>query len=118
MTENRKLLTFNLRVLIPIGSLSLALILHRILPTHKNYTQKEYPYYTEFLILLLLIFIIAAVVSVFKESFRDKIVYKSWFIGAGFLLLNVYNLATIKFMVIPNIYFPSPEMILKVSPQS
>ncbi|ROR28206.1 NitT/TauT family transport system permease protein [Mobilisporobacter senegalensis] len=114
MTEKKNSFRLDLRVFIPIESISLALVLNKLLPTNGSYTQKEYPYFTYFLILLLAIFIVIAVITAFNKSFQDKIVYKSWFIGAAFFLLNIYNLATIKFMVIPNIYFPSPEMILKV----
>lgn len=104
----------DIRVLVPIISLSLSLILHILLPANKNYTQKEFTYYTGFLILMLVIYTVVMIITIFHKSFRKKMAHKSWFIGVAFLLLNLYNLATIKFMLIPSIYFPSPEIIFRV----
>ncbi|MDR3161726.1 MAG: ABC transporter permease subunit, partial [Spirochaetaceae bacterium] len=40
--------------------------------------------------------------------------YKSWFLGAAFLVLNLYNIITLKFDLIPSLYFPAPERIVSV----
>ncbi|GBG95793.1 ABC transporter permease [Ligilactobacillus salitolerans] len=41
-------------------------------------------------------------------------VYKSYFIGGAFLLVSLYNLATLKFALFNPLYFPAPEAILNV----
>jgi NitT/TauT family transport system permease protein len=58
--------------------------------------------------------IIAAVASVFNRDLREKLSYKSWFLGAAFLLLNLYNIITLKLDLIPSLYFPAPERIVSV----
>jgi NitT/TauT family transport system permease protein len=54
------------------------------------------------------------VVSVFNGKRRAKLTFKSWFLGAAFLLLNLYNIITLKLNLIPSLYFPAPERIIRV----
>jgi NitT/TauT family transport system permease protein len=51
---------------------------------------------------------------VFNRKRREKLTFKSWFLGAAFLLLNIYNIITIKLNLIPSLYFPAPERIIRV----
>jgi NitT/TauT family transport system permease protein len=106
--------SFNWRVLVPLASLCVVLALHMILPVHPNYRLKLLPFFSEFLILLLIIYGIAAIASVFSRRIREKLCFKSVFHASGFLALGVYNLITLKFNVIPYIYFPAPERIIGV----
>ncbi|MDR1249641.1 MAG: ABC transporter permease subunit [Treponema sp.] len=105
---------FNWRVLIPLASLAFALLTHLALPAHPGYTVRQFPYYTRLLALLLGLFGVLGVISVFSRTWREKLAFKSWFLGAAFLLLNVYNLITLKFNLIPSLYFPAPERIIRV----
>lgn len=102
------------RVFLPVLSLSFILLLHRFLPTHAKYKVKVLPHFTWFLVGLISIFLVACIVSVFHRKTRIKLAYKSWFYGAAFLLLGLYNLITIKWNLIPGLYFPAPERIIEV----
>jgi NitT/TauT family transport system permease protein len=106
--------SFNWRVILPPVSIGLVLALHRILPAHENYRLKLLPYLTDFLAILLIVYGIAAVTSVFSRRIREILSFKAVFHACGFLALGVYNLITLKFELIPNIYFPAPERILGV----
>jgi NitT/TauT family transport system permease protein len=106
-------ISFNWRSLIPLAALGLVLALHELLPTAPAYRVKALPYFSNFLYALLAIFVIFAVLGVFFKERREKLAYKSWFYGAAFLLLGVYDLITIKFNLIPSLYFPAPERIVE-----
>jgi NitT/TauT family transport system permease protein len=106
--------SFNWRVLLPPVSIGFVLALHLLLPAHENYRLKLLPYFSIFLVILLIVYGIAAAASVFSRRIREKLGFKAVFHACGFLALGVYNLVTLKFELIPNIYFPAPERILGV----
>jgi NitT/TauT family transport system permease protein len=106
--------SFNGRVILPPTAIGLVLALHTLLPAHENYRLKLLPYFSYFLVILLFIYGIAAVASLFSRSLREILSFKAVFHAFGLLALGVYNLATLKFELIPNIYFPPPERILGV----
>jgi NitT/TauT family transport system permease protein len=106
--------SFDWRVLIPPASLAFALIAHIALPAHPEYRVKQFPYYTHLLLLLLGLFGVLGLASIVNRKWREKLVFKSWFLGAAFLLLNAYNFITIKLNLIPSLYFPAPERIVRV----
>ncbi|MDR0718785.1 MAG: ABC transporter permease subunit, partial [Treponema sp.] len=105
---------FNWRVLIPQAALVFVLFLHKALPVYEAYRPKVLPYFTRLLYILIGIFLLRVVLSLFSQKERDKLVYKSTFFAAGFLLLGIYNLITLKFNIIPSLYFPAPERIIGV----
>jgi NitT/TauT family transport system permease protein len=88
--------------------------LHLLLPINLDYRPKILPYFSRFLALLIGIFVILAIASVWKPRFRGRLAFKSWFLGTGFLLLGLYDLITIKLNLIPSLYFPAPERIIGV----
>jgi NitT/TauT family transport system permease protein len=105
---------FDWRTLIPLAALGLILAIHRLIPVHQAYRPKVLPYFERFTVILLGIFALFAIVSIFRPEFRAKTVFKSWFWGAGFLLLGLYDLITIKLNLLPSLYFPAPERIIGV----
>ncbi|MDR0561911.1 MAG: ABC transporter permease subunit [Spirochaetaceae bacterium] len=107
-------LGFDWRTLIPPVSLTLLLVLQRIVPVHPQYRPKILPYFTPFAVLLLAGFGIAVLIAVFNDALRKRLIHKSWFLGTAFLLLNVYNLITLKLNLLPSLYFPAPERIIGV----
>ncbi|MHC6202814.1 ABC transporter permease [Breznakiellaceae bacterium SP9] len=112
--ERRKTRGFDRRVLIPPAALGLNLALHLLVPTHAAYRPKILPYFSHFLIVLIGIFMVFAIVSLLNTRCRGRLVFKSAFLGAGFLLLGLYDLITIKLNLIPSLYFPAPERIIGV----
>jgi NitT/TauT family transport system permease protein len=105
---------FNWKTLIPPVSLGLVLALHRFIPTSPGYRVKTLPYFSGLLCILLAFYGVLAVLSLFLSKQREKLVYKSWFLGAVFLVLGVYDLITIKLNLVPSLYFPAPERIVDV----
>lgn len=106
--------SFDYRTLIPSLSAVLAILVHVLVPNSPKYTQKPVPYFSIALIVTIAITLGLAVASLFNDRLRQKYAHKSWFIATFILFLNLLNLATLKFMVLQTIYFPSPDRILKV----
>jgi hypothetical protein len=52
--------SFNWRVLLPLLALGLVLALHLIIPAHENYRLKLLPYFSDFLVILLFVYGVAA----------------------------------------------------------
>jgi NitT/TauT family transport system permease protein len=105
---------FDWRVALPPVAIGLVLALHLILPVHEGYRLKSLTFFADFLKILLVIYGIAAIASVFSRKVREKLCFKAAFHACAFVALGVYDLITLKFELIPNIYFPAPERILGV----
>jgi NitT/TauT family transport system permease protein len=105
---------FDWRTLIPLASVAFTQVLHIALPVASTYRTKVLPWFTWFNVVAIGVLAILAVVSLFNSRYRERFTYKSWFLGVAFLLLNLYNLITVKFDLIPSLYFPSPERIVYV----
>jgi NitT/TauT family transport system permease protein len=106
--------SFKWPIILPPASIGFILALHLILPVHKNYRLKLLPYFGDFLVLLLIIYGVATAASIFSLRIRETLSFKAVFHACGFLALGAYNLITLKFEFIPNIYFPAPERIIGV----
>ena len=102
------------RTLLPAAALGLTLVQHLLLPTGQGYRPKELPHFQVFLTLLIGIFTILSIISVWTPRLRERLAFKAWFQAAGFVLLGLYNLITIKLNLIPSLYFPAPERIIAV----
>ncbi|HEX2946984.1 MAG TPA: ABC transporter permease subunit [Clostridia bacterium] len=106
--------TFDKKALLPPASAAVTLLVHLLVPDNPGYMQKPLPYFTAALIITLAATLLFSILSLFKQPIREKYTYKAWFIAAAILFLNLYNVVTLKLMLIPVIYFPSPDRILKV----
>lgn len=114
VNEGISRIKFDFRTLVPTISAVFALLVHLLVPNSPRYTLKPLPYFTITLVAVIIITLVLAVLSLFFRRLREKYAFKSWFIGAFLLLLNLLNIATIKLMILPVIYFPNPDRILKV----
>jgi NitT/TauT family transport system permease protein len=102
------------RTLLPLISVVFMYAVHVTLPVAQAYRPKVLPHFTYFSLFLIIIALAAVGLSVFYPDFRKKYAYKGHFYGAAFLLLNFYNLITLKLNVLPSLYFPAPERVLAV----
>ena len=103
-----------LRRFLPLISAAAALLIHILIPNSPKNFDKIVPYYTIFLIIAISIFGICTAVSFLKKNFDKIYTHKALFYAAAILFLNVYNIATLKLMAIPSIYFPCPDKILGI----
>jgi NitT/TauT family transport system permease protein len=105
---------FDWKALIPLVSLAFAQFLHSVLPVAGSYRPKLLPWFGRFNLLGIAVLVMVAGSSVVSRRVRERLSYKSWFLGAAFLVLNLYNVITLKLDLIPSLYFPAPERILSV----
>lgn len=105
---------FDWRTLTPTLSALAALLVHLLVPNSPRYTLKTLPYFTIALVAVICVTLLFAFLSLFFPRVREKYAHKSWFIAAFLLLVNILNVATLKLMLLPVIYFPNPDRILKV----
>lgn len=101
-------------ILMPMIATILTLILHIIIPRSDKILTKDLNHFRNILILVIVIFTLLIFISFFNVNIRRKLAYKSKFVTFVIILINIYNLATHKFSLIPQIYFPYPDKILNV----
>jgi NitT/TauT family transport system permease protein len=94
-------------------AIAISLIAQLAIPKSDILITKSLPWYTGLLIIALIITTVLATYYTFFGGL-EKFVFKSYFIGAAFLALGLYNLVTLKFALIKPIFFPAPETIINV----
>lgn len=103
---------FDARVFLPLAALGVSLMVNLALPAGSNYMPETLPYHTRFLFALMAFFALWAAAGVFNQRARDTLAYKALFLSAAFLLLELYEIITVKLPLLPALYFPAPERIL------
>lgn len=99
---------------LPILSIALALILDIVLPDNLQHPAAEHPYFIWLLGAALIVYLIFYAVSFFRPSLREKLEYKAYFYAGAALFLNILNLLTVKFAILPVLYFPSLDRVFGV----
>jgi len=105
---------FLLRKFLPLLSVLAALLVHLLVPNSSRFFDKTVPYLTVILFITTGVLAVCIAVSFFKKDFNEKYTHKAPFFAAAILALNIYNIVTLKLMLIPSIYFPCPDKILNV----
>ena len=98
------------RLILPILAGLIAIFEYVYLPDHNPSAQKT-NLYNGFLWILLGIYGLALVVSIKKESLRERLVYRSPFYTFVFILLILYDVLTLKTGKLDLPYFPWIDMI-------
>lgn len=111
-TKDKSAIYVQLKKLLPIFSILLAILLHEAIPNAAKHPKAAAPYLRYTLIAGLIIYIILYIISFFYKKINDKLTYKGPFIAGAVFLLNVINIATVKFMLLPVLYFPSPDRVI------
>lgn len=99
---------------LPILSIALALVLDIVLPDNLQHPAAEHPYFIWLLGAALVVYLIFYAVSFFRPSLREKLEYKAYFYAGAALFLNILNLLTVKFAILPVLYFPSLDRVFGV----
>ena len=99
---------------LPILSIALALILDIVLPDNLQHPAAEHPYFIWLLGAALVVYLIFYAVSFFRPSLREKLEYKAYFYAGAALFLYILNLLTVKFAILPVLYFPSLDRVFGV----
>jgi NitT/TauT family transport system permease protein len=106
-------LTKYLRLFFPSFAVLITLLAQIFIPKSSLDFKKQLPYYEWILFASLAITLICAIVYLITKK-NEKYLFKGWFTGAVFIIVGIYNLATLKFQLINPLFFPAPDKILGV----
>jgi len=98
----------------PVLSILLALACDILLPDSAQHPAAEHPYFTWALLIGLAVYVIALLISLGNTKVRDKLSYSALFYAGAVLVLNILNLLTAKFAILPVLYFPSLDRVFGV----
>ena len=99
---------------LPVLSILLALACDILLPDSAQHPAAEHPYFTWALLIGLAVYVIALQISLGNTKVRDKLSYSALFYAGAVLVLNILNLLTAKFAILPVLYFPSLDRVFGV----
>lgn len=107
-------LVFNIKTVLPIIAVLIAITTDIFIPNHANLKYPELMYYRYFLYISLALIMLLTILSLFSEKIRDKYGYRSHFLVGVYIFLTFLNIVTAKFLLLPQIYFPSISRIFEV----
>ncbi|MBP5660887.1 MAG: ABC transporter permease subunit [Lachnospiraceae bacterium] len=99
---------------LPVLGVLAALITEYLIPASPKLKNPELRHYEIFLLISLAVTIILFLISVFNEKLRERLSHKGAFTCGVYIFLTVLNLVTAKFMLLPQLYFPSVARIFSV----
>lgn len=97
---------------LPLLSALITVLFELLVPDSSLHKSADHEYLVWFIVILTTIYEIVLLVG--SRNVRGVLLYKSAFYTAFFLVLNVFNLLTVKFAVLPVLYFPSLDRIFGV----
>ncbi len=112
--ENPSGFGLDFRAAIPVIILSITLATDIIIPNHQNAKYRELTNFRSFITGALAVAIIFFLLSLVNGKFRSKYAFKGWFVGGFILFFNILNVITVKYLLLPQLYFPSLNRVLNV----
>lgn len=100
--------------LLPIVSLLFALLLANVLSDSKLQPKAESPYFSYFLCIILGVYVVFYIIAFFNTRIESYLITKAPFFAGAALLLNIINLVTSKFALLPVLFFPSLDRVFGV----
>ncbi len=111
--KSKEKVTELIKLSLPVLSILFALLLQISIPNSTKQPAVAHPYFSIALGIGGGVYLLLLLISLAKRGLRKKLIYKSCFIAGAVLFLNLLNLATLKFALLPVLYFPSPDRILE-----
>ena len=105
---------FRFKTILPIAGVLVALATEYLIPAHAKLKNADLTHYKNFLWIALGVLVLLALIAPFWEKLREKLNYRGAFICGIFLFLTILNLVTAKWMLLPQLYFPSIARIFHV----
>mgnify|MGYP004472834307 FL=1 len=99
---------------LPILSILAALACDTLLPDSEQHPVAAHSYFTWALLIALAVYAAALLISFSDKKVRDKLSYSALFYAGAVLVLNIINLLTAKFAILPVLYFPSLDRVFGV----
>ncbi len=102
------------RKLLPILSIVVALVLQIILKNSERQRASAKPYFTYFLAIVAGIYLLLLLLSLVIKRLELKLAYAGPFYAGVALFLNVLNIATAKYALLPVLFFPSMDRVIEM----
>ncbi len=102
-----------IKKLLPVISIILALILQIVIPNASVHPVTR-PYFTYVLIGTLIVYLIFFGAAFRSRKLNKSLIHKSYFIAGAVLFLNILNLLTSKYALLPVLYFPALDRVFGV----
>jgi len=103
-----------LRKLLPVLSIILAVAVQITVKNSARHPAVKVPYFTYALILGAAVYSAFLIISFFNKDINNTVKHKSFFYAAAVLILNILNILTAKFAVLPVLHFPSLDKVFGV----
>lgn len=100
--------------ILPILSILFAWIIQKVIPDSPLQPTANGPYYSYFLYLILGLYLLFYIAAFFHKGINQTLIRKAPLLAGAVLLLNVINLATGKFALLPVLFFPSLDRVFGV----
>ena len=97
---------------LPLLSALITLVIEVFLPDSSLHKVTGHAYLVWFIAILVLLYEIFIIAG--TRGLKDRLLYKAAFYAVFFQVLNIFNILTAKYAVLPVLYFPSPDRILEV----
>ena len=105
---------FDYRAMLPLIALAITLVTDILIPNHKDAKYRELTNFQSFLTVALIVSAILFFITLFHNKFRRKYSGKAWFVGGFILFFDILNVVTVKYLLLPQLYFPSLNRVLEV----
>lgn len=100
--------------ILPILSIVLAIALNQWIPNSPKHPVAKAPYFFYFLVGIATIYIVLYILAFRIKKLDDSLTYKGPLIAGGVLLINAINLITVKYALLPVLFFPSLDRVFGV----
>lgn len=107
----KKILRYR-NLVLPLISAAVSILLTKLLSDTGLQKPTAKPYYIDFILLIIVIYVIFCVISAFSGTVREKLLFKSLFIAGAVLFSGIVELLTTKTELLPTLYFPSLDRII------
>lgn len=113
-TRIKTKIKFDYRTVTPTLALLITILIDYVIPNHQDAKYHDLTTFRDFLIISAVVSVIVFIIGLFNNKVREKYTNQSWFIVGVLLFINIINLLTVKFIALPQLYFPSFNRILQV----
>jgi NitT/TauT family transport system permease protein len=110
----KRTIRFDYRSAIPIIALGITLFTDIIIPNNKDAKYRNLTNFRSVITFCLIVSVLIFVIGIFYQKLRERYAEKGWFLGGFTIFINIINIITVKLLLLPQIYFPSPNRILNV----
>lgn len=108
----KRKIIYIVKILLPVFAVLVSFAAHYGLEDNGKQKAAKYPYYVLLLAILLGLYILFVLLSIFLTKIRIKISEKAPFFAGAVALFMVINILTTKTELLPTLYFPSLDRII------